>query len=143
MCRHDGDLGSQRQKLRYDDEEKDDEKYSESVVAAAKQRRENEIAEAAEAAINDLRACDRWAIYKMCGVSSVWNFPLLDFMQTALSARLKVNQKLRENIATPLVAQFRQATRTSPALRASSWRGGNRTVCRWNGHRPVCVDHDD
>lgn len=100
MGRHDGDLGTQRQKLRSDADDREADKDSESVAAAAAQRRDNEIAEATDAAINDLRACDRWAIYKMCGVSTAWKFPLLDFMQTALGARLKVEEKLRENIAT-------------------------------------------
>jgi hypothetical protein len=100
MGRHDGDLGAQRQKLRSDDDDKDPEKDSESVAAAAEQRRENEIAEATDAAINDLRACDRWAIYKLCGLASAWKFPLLDFMETAQAAKMKVEEKLRVNIAT-------------------------------------------
>ena len=99
MGRHDGDLGAQRQKLRSDDD-KDSDRDGESVAAAAEQRRENEIAEATDAVINDLRACDRWAIYKMCGIATAWKFPLLDFMQTAQSAKIKVEEKLRENIAT-------------------------------------------
>lgn len=102
MCRHDGDLGTQRQKLRpTDDEDEDDRQIdSESVIAAAAQRRDNEIAEATDAAIEDLRSCDRWAIYKMMGISSVWNFPLLDFMQVAQRAKVEVEKKLRGNIAT-------------------------------------------
>ena len=98
--RNNQDLGTQRQKLRTDDDDKDAGNDSESVAAAAEERRESEIAEATDAAINDLRACDRWAIYKLCGVSTVWKFPLLDFMQTAQSAKMQIEQKLRENIAT-------------------------------------------
>jgi hypothetical protein len=102
MCRNDGDLGTQRQKLRSTDDDDEDErqKDSESVAAAAAQRRDNEIAEATDAAIEDLRSCDRWAIYKMMGISSVWNFPLLDFMQVAQRAKTQVEEKLRGNIAT-------------------------------------------
>jgi hypothetical protein len=100
MGRNDRDLGTQQQKLRSDDDDKNPEKDSESVAAAAEQRRETEIAEATDAAINDLRACDRWAIYKLCGISSAWKFPLLDFMQTAQGAKIKVEERLRENIAT-------------------------------------------
>jgi hypothetical protein len=100
MGRHDSDLGAQRQNLRSDEDERYPEKDSESVAAAAEQRRENEIAEATDTAINDLRACDRWAIYKMCGIASAWKFPLLDFMQTAQGAKIKVEEKLRVNIAT-------------------------------------------
>lgn len=68
------------------------EQWDESVAAAAEQRRENEIAEANDAAINDLRACDRWAIYKMCGIESMWKFPLLDLMQTARGAKGKLKK---------------------------------------------------
>jgi hypothetical protein len=100
MGRNNQDLGTQRQKLRTDEDEKDVQKDSESVAAAAEERREAEIAEATDAAINDLRACDRWAIYKMCGLSTAWRFPLLDFMQTAQGAKVKVEEKLRKNIAT-------------------------------------------
>lgn len=101
MTRHDGDLGTQRQNLRSNDEDdRYPEKDSESVAAAAEQRRENEIAEATDAAISDLRACDRWAIYKLCGVSTAWKFPMLDFMETAQDAKRQVEKKLRENIAT-------------------------------------------
>jgi hypothetical protein len=103
MCRSDGDLGTQRQKFRSvddDDDEDERKKDSESVAAAAAQRRDNEIAEATDAAIEDLRSCDRWAIYKMMGISSVWNFPLLDFMHVAQRAKNAVEKNLRENIAT-------------------------------------------
>jgi hypothetical protein len=101
MGRHDGDLGTQRQKLRSDDDDdKDRERDSESVAAAAEQRRENEIAEATDAAINDLRACDRWAIYKMCGVSSVWNFPIARLHACGSKREAAVEKKLRMNIAT-------------------------------------------
>lgn len=104
MSRNDRDLGTQQQKLRTGDDEDDDEdqrqKDSESVAAAAAQRRDNEIAEATDAAINGLRACDRWAIYKMMGLASAWKFPLLDFMETAQKAKVQVERRLRENIAT-------------------------------------------
>lgn len=103
MGRSDADLGTQRQKLLAggDEEgEKEREVDLESAAAAAEQRRENEIAEATDAAINSLRACDRWAIYKMCSLSSVWNFPGLDFMHAAIGAKAKLAEKLRENIAT-------------------------------------------
>lgn len=101
MGRSDADLGTQQQKLLCSGEEENRKDVDcESVAAAAEQRRENEIAEATDAAINSLRACDRWAIYKMCGLSSVWKFPGLDFMHAAIGAKEKLAEKLRENIAT-------------------------------------------
>jgi hypothetical protein len=63
-------------------------------------RRDNEIAEATDAMIGSLRACDRWAIYRICSVSTVWNFPLLDFVETAQGAKAALEAKLRKNVAT-------------------------------------------
>jgi hypothetical protein len=101
MCRNDGDLGTQRQKLLSGgDDEEEAKRDAESIAAAAEQRRNNEIAEATDAAINSLRACDRWAIYKMSGMASMWNFPMLDYMQAAQGAKVQLEKKLRENIAT-------------------------------------------
>jgi hypothetical protein len=63
-------------------------------------RRDNEIAEATDAMINSLRACDRWAIYRICSITSVWNFPSLDFMEQSQKAHAELEKKLRENVAT-------------------------------------------
>lgn len=104
MTRNDGDLGTQRQKLLTSDDGENEEERTkrdaESIAAAAKQRWDNEIAEATDAAINSLRACDRWAIYKMSGLSSVWDFPTLDYMTFIQTAKARAEQILRTNIAT-------------------------------------------
>jgi hypothetical protein len=67
---------------------------------AQTQRRDNEIAAATDAMINSLRACDRWAIYRMCSITTVWNFPLLNYLETAQGAKAALEKKLKENIAT-------------------------------------------
>jgi hypothetical protein len=106
MGQNDRDLGTQRLKLLSggDDANKGDEeaaaREAEHVAAAAAQRRDNEIAEATDAAINSLRACDRWAIYKMSGLASAWNFPMLDYMTVILRAKAQIEKNLRSNIAT-------------------------------------------
>lgn len=94
MGRHDGDLGVQGQKsLRGDGD-------GLGNTDTLGTRRDNEIAEATDAMIDSLRACDRWAIYQISGFRSVWNFPLLDYMTAAQGALQKLEEKLRENIAT-------------------------------------------
>lgn len=67
---------------------------------AQAQRRDNEIAEATDAMINSLRACDRWAIYRMCSVTTVWNFPNLNYIEAATGAKAALEEKLRKNVAT-------------------------------------------
>jgi hypothetical protein len=94
MGRHDGDLGVQGQKsLRVDGD-------GMGNADTLGMRRDNEIAEATDAMIDSLRACDRWAIYKISGFRSAWNFPLLDYFTAAQGALQKLEEKLRENIAT-------------------------------------------
>jgi hypothetical protein len=94
MGKTDTDLGVQGQRsLRGDGDG-----YGNADTSQA--RRDNEIAEATDAMINSLRACDRWAIYRICSITSVWNFPSLDFMEQSQKARAELEKKLRENVAT-------------------------------------------
>jgi hypothetical protein len=92
MRHDDKDLGYKNQNtLRGDDEGNAD---------TSQQRCDNEIADATHACIHDLRACHRWAIYRLCGVATVWNFPHMDYLDIALEARAALEDKLRKNIAT-------------------------------------------
>jgi hypothetical protein len=94
MGKVDTDLGHQGQKsLRGDGDGYGNED-------TAQQRRDNEIAQATDAMINSLRACDRWAIYRMCSISTVWKFPLLNYLETAQGAKDALEAKLRKNVAT-------------------------------------------
>ena len=66
-------------------------------------RRDNEIAEATDAMIASLAAWQRWAIYRKCGITTVWSFPSLDFMVAAQEACVELEKKLRNNVATRLL----------------------------------------
>lgn len=66
-------------------------------------RRDNEIAGATDAMINSLIVSQRWAIYRKCGISTVWRFPSLDFIDVADSASIELEKKLRNNVATRLL----------------------------------------
>jgi hypothetical protein len=58
------------------------------------------IGEATNAAIDSLKMIYRCAIYKKCGIATVWSFPNSDFMSTLLSAEEQLATKLKNNIAT-------------------------------------------
>lgn len=94
MGASDRDLGMQMQKTLMGD---GDGFGNENTCHA---RRDNEIAEATDAMINSLRHHHRWAIYRRCGLSTVWNFPLLDYVQTSLEAEQQLAEKLKINVAT-------------------------------------------
>jgi hypothetical protein len=94
MHRNDTDLGVQGQKsLRGEGDGYGNEDTSQS-------RRDNEIAEATHAMIHSLRACDRWAIYRLCSITTVWNFPALNYIEAAQGAKVALEEKLRKNVAT-------------------------------------------
>lgn len=71
----------------------------------SQQRRDNEIAEATDAMVRSLRRSHQWAIRRQCGITkgNVWNFPQLDYLTEAQDARVELETKLRNNIATRLL----------------------------------------
>lgn len=58
------------------------------------------VGEATGIMIDGLKPCWRWAIYKKCSVSDVWNFPKLNFMDVIVDAEADLEIRLRKNIAT-------------------------------------------
>lgn len=57
-------------------------------------------AEAVEAMMSSLPRHLDWAIRRQCGVTTVWQFPQLDFAEELITARKQLEKKLRINIAT-------------------------------------------
>lgn len=97
MGKSDSDLGVQGQRsLRGDGDGYGNQDTSE-------QRRHNEIAEATDAMIEGLSTYHRYAIYRKCSISSVWNFPNIDFPKAALEASEELTRKLKINIATRML----------------------------------------
>lgn len=96
MKRNNQDLGTHRQALRTNDDDKDVRN-----IARASPRRSRSAGRPRlhrlQATINELRVCDRWAIDKMCSVSR--QFAPLDVMQTVQGANKQIEQMLRDNIA--------------------------------------------
>jgi hypothetical protein len=58
------------------------------------------IGEATGAMIEDLKPVWRWAIYKKCGISTVWNFRSADFLSCLVDGQAELESKLRNHIAT-------------------------------------------
>lgn len=70
---------------------------------AAYRRRDNEIGEATDAMIKSLTTVQRWAIYRKCGMTSVWRFPDSSYIAVHDEACAELVKKLRINIATRIL----------------------------------------
>ena len=55
--------------------------------------------EAVDAMIDSLSTQHQWAIYKRCGMASVWRYDRLNFVETLTSAEIELEKKLRKNNA--------------------------------------------
>ncbi len=67
------------------------------------QARDNRIGAATDAMIDSLKRIHIWAIYKSCGVGSVWQFPNADLVIVAEDARTELEAKLRKNVCTGIL----------------------------------------
>lgn len=99
MQSDDRDLSASRMKLRGREAGELPEGY-ESDPYAEQRRADMQIGEATGALIEGLKPAHRWAIYKGCGISSVWNFPSVDFPTCLAAAQAELERKLRGHIAT-------------------------------------------
>lgn len=101
MLSDDRDLSASRMRLDggYADEDRELAAY-ESDPYEEQRRADMKVGEATGAIIEDLKPCWRWAIYRKCGISTVWNFPLVDFLSCLADAQAELESKLRVHIAT-------------------------------------------
>lgn len=97
MASDDRDLSATRMKLHAPADER--EGYDRDVYAEQRAA-DMRIGEATGAMIEDMKAAYRWAIYKKCGISTLWRFPQLDWMTVAVDAMVELENRLRKNIAT-------------------------------------------
>lgn len=98
----DRDLSAARMKLGAGDAEDNPEGY-ESDPYGDQRKADMKIGEATNAMIDDLKPAQRWAMYKACGITTVWNFPSVNFAATLATAHADLEKKLRNNIATATV----------------------------------------
>jgi hypothetical protein len=102
MDSDDRDLSASRMKLAAGDTEDGHEGY-ESDPYGDQRKADMKIGEATNAMIDDLKPAHRWAIYKACGVTTVWNFPSVNYLDALSSANADLEKKLRNHIATATV----------------------------------------
>lgn len=69
----------------------------------AQQHRDNEIGAATDAMIDSLSHRHRWAIYKLCGVATPWNYPRADILDVGPQARGALAEKLKKNVCTSVL----------------------------------------
>jgi hypothetical protein len=102
MLTDDRDLSASRMKLHGGaDDDKDRERRGyESDPYEEQRKADMRVGEATNAMIDSLKPAWRWAIYRKCGITTVWNFPALDWMSVIQQAEAELEQKLRRNIAT-------------------------------------------
>jgi len=103
MASDDKDLGASRMKFdsyRDDDDKEQDRAGYESDPYEEQRRADMKIGQATGAMIEDLKPAHRWALYRKCGVTTVWNFPSVDFLSCLAAAQAELERKLRVHIAT-------------------------------------------
>lgn len=74
-----------------------------SDASEADYRRRLEIGAATGAMIDSLSHIHRWAIYRLCSMVSVWNFPNADLLVVGPQAQEALRTKLRRNILTAVL----------------------------------------
>jgi hypothetical protein len=98
MQKDDRDLSASRMKLMSARDE-DAQGYERDVYAEQLQA-DYKIGEAVNTEINDLKAVHAWAIKKKCSITTLWNFPTVNFMRALTDAEAELEKKLRKNIVT-------------------------------------------
>lgn len=69
----------------------------------AQQTSDLKVAQATDAMISSLSRVHVWAIYRACGLTTVWSFPNSSLMDVAADARAALSIKLKKNICTALL----------------------------------------
>lgn len=74
-----------------------------SDLYRAQEIQDRKFADATGAMIDSLKRMHYWAIYKMCGIATVWNYPNADWLTVAQEARIELQQKLKSNVCTSIL----------------------------------------
>lgn len=69
----------------------------------AQQASDIKIAQATDAMISGLSRMHVWAIYRACGLASVWKFTGISLQDAAAEARIELKARLSKNICTSLL----------------------------------------
>lgn len=66
----------------------------------AQQEADNRIGAATDAMINSLPRIQISAIYRSCGIATMWQFPNADILTVAAEAKEELSKKLKNNVCT-------------------------------------------
>jgi hypothetical protein len=101
MLSDDRDLSASRMKLHGGAADDDEEREGfERNVHEEQRLADHKIGAATNAMIEDLKPAHKWAIYRRCGITTQWKFPLLDFTEVLVIAQENLESRLRKNIVT-------------------------------------------
>lgn len=101
MLSDDRDLSASRMQLRAGEDEDRDITAYESNPNDEQRKDDFKVGSATGAIISeDLNAVHRWAIFKKCGIATVWKYPNLDFMAVITEAEDDLAEKLKKNLVT-------------------------------------------
>jgi hypothetical protein len=100
MLSDDRDLSASRMRLHAGDAQDGTSGGYDSNPYDEQRKADYKVGEATGAMIEDMKPAWRWALYKKCGITTQWKFPLLDFMVVLIDAQADLEKKLRNNIAT-------------------------------------------
>lgn len=69
-------------------------------IHEAQHSHDMQVGAATNAMVDGLSALHRWAIYRACGMATVWRFPNADLAQTVMEARTALEIALKKNECT-------------------------------------------
>lgn len=72
-------------------------------IHEAQQASDIKVAQATDAMISSLSRLHVWAIYRACGMATVWNFANASLVDVVMEARAELVNKLRRNICTAVL----------------------------------------
>lgn len=72
-------------------------------IHEAQQASDMKVAMATDAMISSLSQLHVWAIYRACGIATVWNFENASLIDVVTEARAELINKLRRNICTAVL----------------------------------------
>ena len=80
---------SDEEKVAYESNVNDDQRKADGAIGAA-----------TDAMIESLSRLHYWAIYRMCSITTQWNYPNANYIEVAQAASEDLRKKLKNNIAT-------------------------------------------
>lgn len=81
--------GADEEKIAYESNVNDDQRKADGAIGAA-----------TDAMIESMTRLHSWAIYRMCSITTQWNYPNANYIEVVQAACDDLRKKLKNNIAT-------------------------------------------